>query len=140
MRRFARFKPASARTACCAQTASRAPDLAHDRSALAKGLDGPKEVDGIPIEGTFRAHQVPLATVRENPATSAVLEAWMKSYHPEKLFDADGKLIRSCRTCAPGDNLRMGANPRANGGRVLNALSLPDFVNYASGSSRRRDA
>jgi len=95
-----------------------------------KGWTGPKEVDGIPIEGTFRAHQVPLATVRENPHHLKLLEDWMKSYHPEKLFDSDGKLIPELQGLAPGNNLRMGAIPAANGGRVLDALSLTDFANY----------
>jgi xylulose-5-phosphate/fructose-6-phosphate phosphoketolase len=96
-----------------------------------KGWTGPKEVDGVPIEGTFRAHQVPLATVRENPHHLRLLEAWMKSYHPESLFDHDGNFAPELQALAPRDNLRMGANPSANGGRVLNALSLPDFANYA---------
>jgi xylulose-5-phosphate/fructose-6-phosphate phosphoketolase len=96
-----------------------------------KGWTGPKEVDGIPIEGTFRAHQVPLATVREEPRHLQLLEAWMKSYHPDKLFDAEGKLDPNLQTLAPAGELRMGANPSANGGRLLNALSLPDFVDYA---------
>jgi xylulose-5-phosphate/fructose-6-phosphate phosphoketolase len=96
-----------------------------------KGWTGPKEVDGIPIEGTFRAHQVPLATVRESPQQLQLLEDWMKSYHPERLFDTEGKLIPELQALAPGGELRMGAIPSANGGRVLNALSLPDFSNYA---------
>ncbi len=96
-----------------------------------KGWTGPEEVDGIPIEGTFRAHQVPLATVRENPHHLKLLEAWMKSYQPDKLFDAEGKFIPELQELAPRGNLRMGAIPSANGGRVLNALSLPDFANYA---------
>ena len=96
-----------------------------------KGWTGPKEVDGIPIEGTFRAHQVPLATVRENPHHLKLLETWMKSYHPENLFDSAGKFIPELRALAPQGNLRMGAIPSANGGRVLNALSLPDFVDYS---------
>jgi xylulose-5-phosphate/fructose-6-phosphate phosphoketolase len=96
-----------------------------------KGWTGPKEIAGIPIEGTFRAHQVPLATVRENPHHLQLLESWMKSYQPETLFDANGKFISELQDLAPRNSQRMGAVPAANGGRVLNALSLPDFANYA---------
>jgi len=96
-----------------------------------KGWTCPKEVDGIPIEGTFRAHQVPLATVRENPEHLKILEAWMRSYEPEQLFDQDGKFIQELAELAPIGNLRMGGNPHVNGGRVLTALDLPDFTDYA---------
>ena len=96
-----------------------------------KGWTGPKEVDGVPIEGTFRAHQVPLASVRENPRQLQMLEAWMRSYHPEKLFDASGALIAELRELSPLGPRRMGANPHANGGRLLNDLSLPAFRAYA---------
>jgi xylulose-5-phosphate/fructose-6-phosphate phosphoketolase len=96
-----------------------------------KGWTGPKEVDGLPIEGTFRAHQVPLATVREEPAHLRMLEAWMRSYKPEQLFDANGRLIAELAELAPKGSRRMGANPRVNGGRVLAALDLPDYTNYA---------
>jgi xylulose-5-phosphate/fructose-6-phosphate phosphoketolase len=96
-----------------------------------KGWTGPKEVNGLPIEGTFRAHQVPLAAVRENPKHLQMLEEWMKSYHPEKLFDAEGIFDPQLQDLAPKGTLRMGANPSANGGRLLNALSLTDFANYA---------
>ena len=96
-----------------------------------KGWTCPKEVDGIPIEGTFRAHQVPLATVRENPEHLKILEAWMRSYRPEELFDRDGKFIHELAELAPLENLRMGGNPHVNGGRVLTALDLPDFTDYA---------
>jgi xylulose-5-phosphate/fructose-6-phosphate phosphoketolase len=96
-----------------------------------KGWTCPKEVDGIPIEGTFRAHQVPLATVRENPEHLRILETWMRSYEPERLFDAAGKLIAELAALAPRGNRRMGGNPHVNGGRVLTALELPDFANYA---------
>jgi xylulose-5-phosphate/fructose-6-phosphate phosphoketolase len=96
-----------------------------------KGWTGPKEVDGVPIEGTFRAHQVPLANVRENPKHLALLEAWFKSYKPEELFDGDGRFVSELREIAPAGNRRMGATPQANGGRVLVPLDLPNFVNYA---------
>src|ERR1700730_12437043 len=76
-----------------------------------KGWTGPMEVDGIPIEGTFRAHQVPRATVRESPQQLQLLEDWMKSYHPERLFDTEGKLIPELQALAPGGELRMGAIP-----------------------------
>ena len=96
-----------------------------------KGWTGPKEVDGVPVEGTFRAHQVPLANVRENPEHLKLLEAWMKSYQPEKLFDREGRFISELAELAPSGGRRMGANPHVNGGRVLIALDLPDFRDYA---------
>ena len=95
-----------------------------------KGWTCPKEVDGIPIEGTFRAHQVPLATVRENPAHLKILETWMQSYKPNELFDKNGKLLDELSELAPTGNRRMGANPHVNGGRVLTALDLPNFSDY----------
>ncbi|SDV46715.1 phosphoketolase family protein [Chitinasiproducens palmae] len=96
-----------------------------------KGWTGPKEVDGLPVEGTFRAHQVPLAGVNENPAHLAQLEAWMRSYAPEALFDRDGALIEPLRALTPPAKLRMGAIPYANGGRLLTALEMPEFGDYA---------
>jgi xylulose-5-phosphate/fructose-6-phosphate phosphoketolase len=96
-----------------------------------KGWTCPKEVDGIPIEGTFRAHQVPLATVRENPEHLKILEAWMKSYKPEELFDENGKFIEELAVLAPRGNRRMGGSPHVNGGRSLITLALPDFTDYA---------
>jgi xylulose-5-phosphate/fructose-6-phosphate phosphoketolase len=96
-----------------------------------KGWGCPKEVDGIPIEGTFRAHQVPLEGVRENPEHLAILEAWMRSYHPEQLFDARGTILAELASLAPRGNRRMGGNPHVNGGRLLTALDLPDFTDYA---------
>ena len=96
-----------------------------------KGWTCPKEVDGIPIEGTFRAHQVPLATVRENPEHLIILEAWMKSYKPEELFDKNGSFIPELAALAPVGNRRMGGNPHVNGGRSLITLALPDFTDYA---------
>jgi xylulose-5-phosphate/fructose-6-phosphate phosphoketolase len=96
-----------------------------------KGWTCPKEVDGIPIEGTFRAHQVPLATVRENPEHLKVLEAWMRSYKAEELFDESGKFIEELAVLAPRGNRRMGGSPHVNGGRSLITLALPDFTDYA---------
>jgi len=96
-----------------------------------KGWTCPKEVDGIPIEGTFRAHQVPLATVRENPEHLKILEAWMKSYKAEELFDENGKFIDELAALSPVGNRRMGGNPHVNGGRSLITLALPDFTDYA---------
>ena len=96
-----------------------------------KGWTGPKVVDGLPIEGTFRAHQVPLANVRESPAHLAMLEAWMRSYRPEELFDANGSLVPALRALAPHGERRMGANPHANGGRLLADLDLPDLETHA---------
>ena len=95
-----------------------------------KGWTCPKEVDGIPIEGTFRAHQVPLAGVKENPEHLKILETWMKSYHAEELFDANGTFIPELAELAPAGNLRMGGSPHVNGGRLLTALDLPDFCRY----------
>jgi xylulose-5-phosphate/fructose-6-phosphate phosphoketolase len=96
-----------------------------------KGWTGPKEVDGIPIEGTFRAHQVPLANVRDNPEHLRLLEAWMRSYRPDELFDRQGRLIAELAELNPKSSLRMGASPHINGGRVLKTLDLPDFAQYA---------
>jgi xylulose-5-phosphate/fructose-6-phosphate phosphoketolase len=83
-----------------------------------KGWTGPKEVDGVPVEGTFRAHQVPLAEVRANPAHLAMLEQWMKSYRPEELFDDHGRFAGKLAALAPAGDRRMGANPHANGGKL----------------------
>jgi xylulose-5-phosphate/fructose-6-phosphate phosphoketolase len=96
-----------------------------------KGWTGPKEVDGLPVEGTWRAHQVPLAGLRENPEHMAQLEAWMRSYRPEELFDEDGRPVASIAELAPQGDRRMGANPHANGGLLLKDLRLPDFRRYA---------
>ncbi|HEX5455464.1 MAG TPA: phosphoketolase family protein [Stellaceae bacterium] len=96
-----------------------------------KGWTGPKEVDGVPIEGTFRAHQVPLAGLADNPAHLKMLEDWMKSYRPEELFDADGAPLPELRAQPPAGNRRMGLNPHANGGLLLRDLVLPDFRDYA---------
>jgi xylulose-5-phosphate/fructose-6-phosphate phosphoketolase len=96
-----------------------------------KGWTGPKMVDGKPVEGTWRAHQVPLPDVKANPAQLKILEEWMKSYRPEELFDANGTLVPDLAALAPAGDRRMGANPRANGGVLLKPLAMPDFRAYA---------
>jgi xylulose-5-phosphate/fructose-6-phosphate phosphoketolase len=96
-----------------------------------KGWTCPKEIDGVRIEGTWRAHQVPITGVRENPAHLALLESWMRSYEPERLFDASGRLIPELAALAPAGDHRMGSNPHANGGRLLTPLDLPDYGSYA---------
>ncbi len=95
-----------------------------------KGWTGPKFVDGKPVEGTWRAHQVPVADLQK-PEHLKILEDWMKSYHPEELFDKDGKLVPDLAELAPQGDRRMGANPHANGGLLLKALLMPDFRKYA---------
>ncbi|UGS35115.1 phosphoketolase family protein [Capillimicrobium parvum] len=96
-----------------------------------KGWTGPKEVDGLPAEGSFRSHQVPLAHLAENPEHLAQLEAWLRSYEPEELFDESGALRPELAALAPEGERRMGANPHANGGILLRGLELPDFRDYA---------
>ncbi len=96
-----------------------------------KGWTGPKEVDGLQIEGTWRAHQVPLAELATKPEHIQILESWMKSYKPEDLFDERGKLIPELAALAPEGTRRMGANPSANGGLLLHDLKMPDFRKYA---------
>jgi len=96
-----------------------------------KGWTGPKVVDGKPVEGTFRAHQVPLAKPASKPEQLRMLEDWMKSYKPEELFDENGKLIPELAELAPKGHRRMGANPHANGGLLLKELRLPDYRDYA---------
>jgi xylulose-5-phosphate/fructose-6-phosphate phosphoketolase len=96
-----------------------------------KGWTGPKTVDGLPAEGSFRSHQVPLSGLRDNPEHLAELEAWMRSYRPEELFDQDGALVPELAALAPQGPRRMGANPHANGGLLLRDLLLPDFRRYA---------
>jgi xylulose-5-phosphate/fructose-6-phosphate phosphoketolase len=95
-----------------------------------KGWTGPKEVDGHKVEGFWRAHQVPLAKVRENPVHLKMLEEWLRSYRPEELFDESGKLIPELKALAPTGTRRMSANPHANGGLLRKALRMPDFRNY----------
>ena len=96
-----------------------------------KGWTGPKTVDGKPVEGTFRAHQVPFAEVRTNPGHLKLLQDWMQSYRPEELFDAGGRFRPELAALAPEGDRRMGANPHANGGLLLRDLALPDFRGHA---------
>jgi xylulose-5-phosphate/fructose-6-phosphate phosphoketolase len=96
-----------------------------------KGWTGPVEVDGLPVAGTFRSHQVPLAGVRTDAEHLARLESWMRSYQPERLFDMSGRVLPELAALAPQGERRMGANPHANGGKLLVALNLPDFRDYA---------
>jgi xylulose-5-phosphate/fructose-6-phosphate phosphoketolase len=96
-----------------------------------KGWTGPRRVDGTPVEGTFRAHQVPLASLAEEPAHLALLEQWLRSYRPEELFDARGALIAELAALPPVGARRMSANPHANGGVLRVDLRLPDFRDYA---------
>jgi xylulose-5-phosphate/fructose-6-phosphate phosphoketolase len=96
-----------------------------------KGWTGPKNVDGKPVEGTWRAHQVPVADLTTKPDHLAILEDWLKSYGPEELFDESGKLIAELAELAPKGDRRMGANPHANGGLLLRDLLMPNFRHYA---------
>ena len=96
-----------------------------------KGWTGPKEVDGVQIEGTWRSHQVPVLGARENPAHLRILEEWLHSYRPEELFDGGGRLVAELAGLAPRGERRMSANPHANGGVLLRDLDLPDFRDYA---------
>jgi xylulose-5-phosphate/fructose-6-phosphate phosphoketolase len=97
-----------------------------------KGWSAPAEIDGHKIEGSWRAHQVPLAGIHENPAHLKILETWLRSYHPETAFDAQGRLVPELRALAPQGTRRMGANPHANGGLLRRDLHLPDFRNYGA--------
>ena len=96
-----------------------------------KGWTGPKEVDGLKTEGSWRSHQVPLANLSGNPKHLEMLEKWMKSYRPEELFDDAGTLLAELAELAPAGDRRMGANPHANGGLLLRDLKLPNFRDYA---------
>jgi xylulose-5-phosphate/fructose-6-phosphate phosphoketolase len=96
-----------------------------------KGWTGPKVVDGLQVEGTFRAHQVPLSDPATHPEHLTLLEDWLKSYRPEELFDSQGRLKPELAELAPKGERRMGANPHANGGMLLRDLRLPDFRDYA---------
>ena len=97
-----------------------------------KGWTGPKVVDGVQVEGTFRAHQVPISNARGNPEHLRQLEEWMRSYRPEELFDDNGVLDEELAALAPRSYRRMGANPHTNGGLLLRDLDLPDFRAYAA--------
>src|SRR5262249_50063157 len=90
-----------------------------------KGWTGPKVVDGLPVEGSFRSHQVPLSQLAEKPEHLRQLEAWMKSYKPEELFDENGTLRSELAELAPKGEHRMGANPHANGGVLMRELRMP---------------
>ncbi len=95
-----------------------------------KGWTCPKELDGVPLEGTFRAHQVPIPDPVANPEHLQLLETWLRSYRPSELFDDEGRLIPELADLPPKGNQRMSANPHANGGRLLIDLNLPDFTSY----------
>jgi xylulose-5-phosphate/fructose-6-phosphate phosphoketolase len=97
-----------------------------------KGWTGPKVVDGNKTEGSWRSHQVPFSDMLDNPKHLKLLESWLKSYQPEKLFDDSGNLIKELRNLAPIGQQRMGSNPHANGGQLLKDLKLPDFRDYAA--------
>jgi len=96
-----------------------------------KGWTCPEEIDGHKVEGSWRSHQVPLAEIHENPAHLRILENWLRSYRPEELFDAEGRLVPELRELAPRGGQRMGANPHANGGLLRKSLRLPNFRDYA---------
>ncbi|MGY1620278.1 phosphoketolase [Geodermatophilus sp. SYSU D00691] len=96
-----------------------------------KGWTGPKEVDGLRVEGTWRSHQVPFANARGDDGHRKVLEEWLRSYRPEELFDADGAPVAAVRDLHPRGQRRMSANPHANGGTLLQPLRMPDFRDYA---------
>jgi xylulose-5-phosphate/fructose-6-phosphate phosphoketolase len=96
-----------------------------------KGWTGPDTVDGVKVTGTFRSHQVPLAGVRDNPEHLALLETWLSSYRPAELFDASGAAVDLVRRNNPAGDLRMSANPHANGGLLTHGLDLPDYRDYA---------
>jgi xylulose-5-phosphate/fructose-6-phosphate phosphoketolase len=137
---FARELDACYREIRAIQAAARAPGAAPIGAVPAwpmivlrtpKGWTGPGVVDGVAIEGTFRAHQVPLSGVVSNPEHLALLEAWLRSYRPEELFDAQGRLLPSLAALAPEGRKRMGASPHANGGKLLVPLELPEYGDYA---------
>ena len=96
-----------------------------------KGWTGPKVVDGLPVEGTFRSHQVPLLVDAAHPQNVAPLESWMRGYRPHELFDQDGRLMPELAELAPKGERRMGSNPHTNGGLLLRDLRMPDFRTHA---------
>src|SRR5207244_1471092 len=96
-----------------------------------KGWTGPKVVNGQPVEGTFRAHQVPLPNARADAVQFAQLDEWMRSYQPDAVFDQDAQLVPELAGLAPTGPRRMSANPHANGGKLLVDLDIPDFRDYA---------
>ena len=102
-----------------------------------KGWTGPREVDGLQVEGTWRSHQVPVGAAREDTSHRAVLETWLRSYHPEELFDDDGRLLPELRALPPVGERRMSANPHANGGELLRTSSCPTSASSPSRSSSR---
>ena len=102
-----------------------------------KGWTGPREVDGVPVENTWRSHQVPITDVRGNDEHVALLEQWMRSYGPEELFDANGRLVRELAGLAPTGDRRMSANPHTNGGALLRELRFPISARMRSRSNRR---
>src|SRR6266511_2759994 len=103
-----------------------------------KGWTGPAEVDGLPMEGTWRSHQVPMTDVRSNPDHLRLLEDWLRSYDPDELFDHAGRLVPELGRLAPEGELRMSALPHANGGLLLRDLALPDFRAYGLDRSEER--
>jgi len=96
-----------------------------------KGWTGPKTIEGKEVEGSFRAHQVPVAISKDKPNNIKILEAWLKSYKPEELFDENGTLIQELKELAPIGDRRMGMNPHTNGGKLLEELNIPNFRDYA---------
>ncbi len=96
-----------------------------------KGWTGPKQVDGVQIEGTFRSHQIPISDPATHPGHLQLLEDWLRSYRPEELFDPQGRLLAELAELAPSGTRRMGSNPHANGGKLLQDLALPDYRAYA---------
>jgi xylulose-5-phosphate/fructose-6-phosphate phosphoketolase len=100
--------------------------------ASPKGWTGPVEVDGLKIEGTFRAHQVPISDPATHPEHLELLENWLRSYRPDELFDAQGRLLPELAALAPVGDRRMGSNPHANGGMLLRDLRMPDFRDFAA--------
>ncbi len=126
------------------QTARQAGEVTRGRWPMIvlrtpKGWTGPREVDGRKVEGSWRAHQVPLGGIHDNPAHLEQLEDWLRSYRPEELFDADGRLIAELRALAPQGQKRMSASPHANGGLIRRALRMPNFRDYAIEVARPAD-